>query len=76
MRNIEQIKSPLKAIKEKCIDCCCGDRREVKLCPAEDCVLFPFRFGKNPFRTHSMTEEQRAAAVIQLQEARSHKNVD
>lgn len=42
--------SPLKAIRAKCLDCCCKQAREVALCPADDCSLFSFRFGRNPNR--------------------------
>ena len=42
--------TPLKAIREKCLDCCGGQAREVKLCPCPDCTLYPFRFGRNPNR--------------------------
>lgn len=42
--------SPLKAIRLKCLDCCCGSSNEVKLCPVTSCALYPFRFGKNPNR--------------------------
>lgn len=58
---MEKITSPLKAIKAKCLDCCCGQLNEVKLCPAVDCPLFEFRFGKNPYHTRQLTEEQRQA---------------
>lgn len=40
--------TPIKAIRAKCLDCCCGSVREVSLCPCADCSLHPFRFGKNP----------------------------
>jgi hypothetical protein len=41
--------TPLRAIKIKCKeDCCCNDRNSWIDCSIEDCVLFPFRFGKNP----------------------------
>ena len=43
--------SPLKAIKKKCLDCMCGSAKEVKLCPSEECELYPFRFGHNPNRS-------------------------
>jgi hypothetical protein len=43
--------SPLKAIRLKCLDCCCGSAHEVKLCTAEKCPLYLFRLGKNPNRT-------------------------
>lgn len=42
--------TPLKAIRLKCLDCCGGSPKEVKLCAAEKCSLHPFRFGKNPKR--------------------------
>lgn len=42
--------TPLKAIRKKCLECCCGQYKEVRLCPAKDCSLYPFRFGKNPNR--------------------------
>ena len=42
--------TPLKAIREKCRDCCCGSAVEVKLCPAHNCPLWSFRSGHNPSR--------------------------
>lgn len=63
--------NPVKAIREKCLDCCCGSITEVKECTVERCPLFPFRFGKNPFRQkREMTEEQRKAIGDRLREAR------
>jgi len=41
--------SPLKAIKIKCKeDCCNNDIKSWKECEVTDCVLWQFRFGKNP----------------------------
>jgi hypothetical protein len=42
--------NPLKAIREKCLDCCCANASEVRKCVAIDCALWPFRIGTNPFR--------------------------
>lgn len=42
--------SPVKAIRQKCLECGEGSANEVKLCPVERCPLYPFRFGKNPYR--------------------------
>jgi len=39
---------PLKAMRAKCLDCCAGSSNEVKLCPLEECPLYPYRFGKRP----------------------------
>ena len=35
-----------KAIRLKCIDCCCGNMAEVRKCPAENCHLWRYRMGK------------------------------
>lgn len=43
--------TPLKAIRLKCLDCCCGQYKEVRLCPSDDCSLWIYRFGHNPKRT-------------------------
>ncbi len=40
--------TPMKAIRLKCLDCCCGQKLEVKLCPSVDCPLHPFRMGHRP----------------------------
>lgn len=34
-----------RAIRLKCIDCCGGDKKEVKLCPCTECPLWAFRLG-------------------------------
>lgn len=43
--------TPMKAIRAKCLGCCCGASNEVRLCTAKKCPLYPYRFGKNPNRT-------------------------
>lgn len=35
-----------KAIRAKCIDCMCGNKAEVKRCPAIKCPLYPYRNGR------------------------------
>ena len=68
--------TPLKAIRQHCLDCCCGQVNEVKLCPATSCSLHPYRFGKNPNSKRTMTDEQRQAAAERLKAAREKsKNI-
>ena len=68
------VTNPVKAIRKHCLECCGGNQNEVKLCPAEACVLHPFRLGKNPYRTkREMTDEQRAAAAERLAKARQSR---
>lgn len=67
-------KSPVKAIRAKCIDCCCGQENEVKLCPMEDCPLWAFRFGKNPYvKKREFTEEQLASMREALARGRAKR---
>lgn len=35
-----------KAIRLKCLDCCCGQAAEVRKCPATDCPLWRYRMGR------------------------------
>ena len=53
--------TPMQAICAKCLDCMCGQKREIKLCTCTDCPLYDFRLGKNPnIKKRELTEEQRA----------------
>lgn len=49
MAKKRKLRNPLKAIRAKCLECCGGSPKEVRLCTDESCVLHPFRTGKNPF---------------------------
>ena len=40
----------LSAIRMKCLDCCCGSKKEIRECQIKSCSLWAFRMGKNPFR--------------------------
>lgn len=43
-------RTPLQAIRAKCIDCSGGSSHEVKMCPIDWCPLYGFRDGHNPKR--------------------------
>ena len=58
--------TPLKAIRAKCLDCCCDQPKEVRLCPCEDCPLYPYRAGCDPSRLNLLTESQRANAAERM----------
>ena len=55
----ERLPTPLKAIRLKCIDCCCGSKREARLCTAYRCPIHPFRMGTNPNRQRRKRDEHR-----------------
>lgn len=67
-------KSPLRAIHAKCLDCSSDSANEAKMCHCTGCALYPFRFGKNPFRTpRVLSEDQKAAVRERLTAARMKK---
>lgn len=47
----KRAKSPLKAIRAFCVICMGCQPRQVAFCTAPNCVLYPFRFGRNPFQS-------------------------
>ena len=74
---MKEIKSPLKAIRAKCLDCSVDAVSEVRDCSIRDCALWPFRMGKNPFRKkREMTDEQKKEAVERLAKARAKREVE
>lgn len=40
--------TPIKSIRAKCIECCCGSKQEVRQCSIKDCALHPYRMGHRP----------------------------
>lgn len=69
--------SPTRAIRQFCLQCCKEHVTEVSACPADGvhstfCVLWPFRFGKSPFRQkREVTDEQREQARVRFAKIRS-----
>lgn len=63
-----------RAIRAKCLDCACGSQAEIRSCPIELCPLFPFRFGRNPYRPKKeYSEEERARLAEHLRQIRLGK---
>jgi len=44
----KNFKTPIKAMRAKCINCSGGSPKEVRLCPVIECALYPYRFGRRP----------------------------
>ena len=40
--------TPIKAIREKCLDCSVWQPKEVRLCTVIDCPIYPYRMGTRP----------------------------
>ena len=56
--------SRTKAIRMKCLDCCCDQLAEVRKCPATNCPLWRYRMGKEendelkPIRKNSENNDE------------------
>tara|TARA_B100001250_G_C19599968_1_gene700171 strand:- start:350 stop:538 length:189 start_codon:yes stop_codon:yes gene_type:complete len=40
--------TPIKAIRQKCLDCTLHQVKEIRLCPVVDCAIYPYRMGQRP----------------------------
>ena len=40
--------TPIRAMRKKCLDCCCGSRKEIRECRIIECPIYPYRFGRRP----------------------------
>jgi hypothetical protein len=72
--------TPMKAIRQKCLDCSCGSNEEVKNCFAKKCPLYQFRFGykldeNGNRRKRDLTDEQRQEMAERLKKVRDNKNL-
>lgn len=45
---IKLFDTPIKAIRKKCLNCCCGSNKEVRECTVIKCAIYPYRFGRRP----------------------------
>ena len=56
--------SPMQSIRRKCLDCCCGQFVEVKLCEAVTCSLWPFRARRHPYTKTRVLEAISEASAL------------
>lgn len=67
MKATNKTLTPMQAIRAKCLDCCCNNHTEVRLCPSTDCPLHSFRSGHYADRPKRvLSEEERAVLVERL----------
>jgi hypothetical protein len=62
---------PLKAIRARCLDCCCQVPSEVLKCTAVMCPSWPYRMGTNPFREKKVTSPEQIRAMVEARRAKS-----
>lgn len=49
-----------RAIRMKCLDCCCQQQAEVRKCRIESCPLWEFRMGKDPYHSRKRGDDETA----------------
>ena len=49
--------TPMKAIRKKCLECCNGQIKEVKMCEVKRCPLYPYKNGHRPKDEEVVNEE-------------------
>ena len=47
-----------KAIRLKCLDCCCGNSAEVRRCSSVKCPLWRYRMGREEHTENSAEAEE------------------
>lgn len=67
-----EVKTPLKAIRAKCLDCSNGQIVEVRECVIPNCPLWPYRMGMRP-KTAEKAAEKRKARNCTTKAAESEK---
>ena len=45
---MEKSLTPIKAIRQKCLDCTNQQHTEVRRCTAYGCPIWPYRMGRRP----------------------------
>ena len=65
-----------KAIRLKCLDCCCGSANEVKLCTCDSCPLFPYRFGHNPKEEQELKAMEKIVEYYENNKSESQKEAN
>ena len=47
-KGVKLYDTPVKAIRQKCLDCTCEQYEEIRNCSIINCALYPYRMGRRP----------------------------
>jgi hypothetical protein len=65
----------LKAIRTKCLECCCGSPGEVRNCIVTSCPLWPYRMGSNPWRSPKVLSPEQRKRLIAAKNLRDDRGI-
>ena len=65
----------VKIMRQFCLDCMGGNKAAVKECETGDCLIHPFRFGKNPALTGKGKNPDEMAQIRALRRPFSKENL-
>lgn len=51
------IRTPIKAIRAKCLDCTCNQVSEIRECTINTCPLYEYRMGHRPRKEEPIPAE-------------------
>ena len=54
----KKLDTPIKAIRNNCLDCTCNQPKEIRLCTIIDCACYPYRMGTRPSKATLDTMKQ------------------
>lgn len=64
----------VKVMRKFCLECEGGSKEAVKECSIDDCLIHPFRFGKNPTRAGKGQSVVQMASIRSKRQAVSKRN--
>ncbi|MEE9913673.1 MAG: hypothetical protein K4571_18335 [Deltaproteobacteria bacterium] len=64
----------VKVMRTYCLECMGGSKTAVKECGTEDCLIHPYRFGKNPARAGKGQSSAQMASLRSIKQVVSKKN--
>jgi hypothetical protein len=64
----------VKIMRQFCLECVGGSKKAVGDCETSDCLIHPFRFGKNPARTGKGQSAARMASLRSKKQVVSKEN--
>ena len=60
--SVDEPLSRTKAIRQKCLECCCGNAAEVRRCHITDCTLWSWRLGRSSRARLSTSKNDRLSS--------------